>query len=120
MLASQLGFLQPGGKEGAPYCGPGATRAVAEVGQRLGARPTAFPRNQPQEPPPHRGQASLSAAQASGHRGASTLGEKLLRLHLTGVLWPNCFRTAQTWSRWRAAASPTVSAMPCGGGGRGH
>lgn len=101
---------------GGVNCGAGATRAVAEVGQRLGARPTAFPRNRPQEPPPHRGQASLSAAQASGCWRASTLWEKLLRLHLTGVLRPNCFRTAQTWSRWWAAASPTVSAMPCGAG----
>lgn len=48
---------------GGVNCGAGATRAVAEVGQRLGVRPTAFPRNRPQEPPPHRGQASLSAAQ---------------------------------------------------------
>lgn len=29
-----------------------------------------------------------------------------------GVLWPNCSKTAHTWSRWRAAASPVVSAMP--------
>lgn len=29
-----------------------------------------------------------------------------------GVLRPNCSRMAQTWSRWRAAASPTARAMP--------
>lgn len=33
-----------------------------------------------------------------------------------GALRPNCSRTAHTWSRWRAAASPVVSAMPCGVG----
>lgn len=43
---------------------------------------------------------------------ASTLGEKLWRLHLMGSLWPKCSRTAHTSSRWRAAASPTVTAMP--------
>ena len=62
---------------------------------------------------------SPALAEASDSWGADTFGEKLCRLHLMGVLRPNCSRTAQTWSRWRAAASPTVRAMPCGDRGPG-
>lgn len=104
---------------GGENCGAGAMPLLQRWAGGRGPRPTAFSPNRPQEPPPHGGSASLSAVQDSGHQRASTLGEKLFRLHLMGVLRPNCSRTAQTWSRWRAAASPTVSAMPCGGGWQG-
>lgn len=53
-------------------------------------------------------------AEAPNNPRARTFRQKLWRLHLTGVLRPNCSRTAQTWSRWRTAASPMVSAIPYG------
>lgn len=43
-----------------------------------------------------------------------TFREKFCRLHLKGVLRPNCSKVAQASSKWRTATSPTVRAMPCG------
>ena len=69
--------------------------------------------NQPQDPHPggpalHAGRVPMSQplVEAPDSPRAGTFGEKLCSLHLTGVLRPNCSRTAQTWSRWRATAAP--------------